>query len=94
MEVTDIYGYLRAQANELGSRIIEMYPPLQSTTDRVPGELSTLLRSALPAQAIAIGGLAKHLRSARARALSPNAVRARHLWHWASRMFSRLEPFW
>jgi hypothetical protein len=43
-----------------------MYPPLQTTTDEIPGALSTLLRSALPAQAIAIGGLAKHLRSARA----------------------------
>jgi len=53
----DIYGYLRAQANELGSRILEMYPPLQSTTDEVPPELSTLLRRPLPAQAIAIGGL-------------------------------------
>ena len=66
MEVMDIYGYLRTQANELGSRILEMYPPLQSTTDQVPGQLSTLLRSALPAQAIAIGGLAKHLQRARA----------------------------
>jgi hypothetical protein len=66
MEATDIYGYLRAQANELGSRILEMYPPLQSTTDEVPSELSTLLRRPLPAQAIAIGGLAKHFRSSRA----------------------------
>jgi hypothetical protein len=56
VEFTDIYTYLRAQANELGSRILESYPPLQSTTDEVPAELSTLLRSALPAQAIAIGG--------------------------------------
>ncbi len=30
MEVTDIYGYLRAQANELGSRILESYPRLDS----------------------------------------------------------------
>jgi hypothetical protein len=66
VELTDIYAYLRAQANELGSRILESYPPLQSTTDQVPGDLSTLLRSALPAQAVAIGGLAKHLRAARA----------------------------
>jgi hypothetical protein len=62
----DIYAYLRAQACELGSRILEMYPPLQSTTDEIPDDLSTLLRTALPAQAIAIGGLAKHLRSAHA----------------------------
>ena len=66
MDATDIYAYLRANASELGARIIEMYPPLQSTTDEIPGDLSTLLRSPLPAQTIAIGGLAKHLRSARA----------------------------
>ncbi|HEY2471661.1 MAG TPA: hypothetical protein VGI45_27990 [Terracidiphilus sp.] len=66
MEATDIYAYLRAHAGELGSRILESYSPLQSTTDEVPSELSTLLRTPLPAQAIAIGGLAKHFRSARA----------------------------
>ena len=27
MEVTDIYGYLRSLANELGSRILESYCP-------------------------------------------------------------------
>ena len=66
MEPTDIYGYLRAHARELGERILEMYPPLQSTTNEIPCELSTLLRTSLPAQAIAIGGLVKHLRAARA----------------------------
>lgn len=66
MEAADIYGYLRAQANELRSRILEMYPLLQSTIGEVPPELSTLLRTPLPAQAIAIGGLAKHFRSSRA----------------------------
>ena len=66
MEATDIYSYLRANAGELGARILEMYPPLQSTNDEVPAELSILLREPLPAQAIAIGGLVKHLKSARA----------------------------
>jgi len=66
MEITDIYGYLRINAGELGMRILEMYPPLQRTTDEIPRELSTLLRAPLPAQAIAIGGLAKHFRSSRA----------------------------
>jgi len=64
--IIDIATYLRAQAGELGARILESFPPLQSTTDDVPGELSTLLRAPLPAQAIAIGGLAKHLKTARA----------------------------
>ena len=66
MEPTDIYGYLRANAGELGERILAMHPPLQSTADEIPAELSTLLRKPLPAQAIAIGGLAKHLRKAHA----------------------------
>ena len=66
MEPTDIYSYLRHHSSELGSRILEMYPPLQSTTEEVPPELSSLLRKPLPAQAIAIGGLVKHLRTSRA----------------------------
>ena len=66
MEPTDIYGYLRAQAGELGHRILSMYPPLQTTTDALPAELSTLLRAPLTAQAIAISGLVKHLKSGRA----------------------------
>jgi len=32
VEATDIYGYLRAQAGELGARILELVPPAQSTT--------------------------------------------------------------
>jgi len=66
MEATDIYSYLRHYSPELGERILEMHPPLQSTTEVAPPELSTLLRNPLPAQAIAIGGLAKHLRTSRA----------------------------
>jgi hypothetical protein len=61
-----IYSYLRHHASELGARILEMYPPLQSTTDEVPAKLSSLLRKPLPAQAVAIGGLAKRLKTARA----------------------------
>jgi hypothetical protein len=66
VEATDIYDYLRVHASELGSRILESYPPLQSMTDEVPAELSALLRTPLPAQAIAIGGLSKHLKYVRA----------------------------
>jgi len=62
--LTDIATYLRNHSSELGSRILEMYPPLQSTTQEVPSELSTLLRKPLPAQAVAIGGLATHLKNA------------------------------
>ena len=63
--ITDIATYLRAHAVELGSRILETYPPLQGTKDRVAPSIATLLRKALPAQALAITGTAKYLRKAK-----------------------------
>ena len=59
------FDYLRSHAAELGSRILETYPPLQSTKDPVAPSLATLLRQALPAQALAITGTAKYLRQAK-----------------------------
>src|SRR5271165_2177330 len=64
METT--FDYLRAHAVELGSRILETYPPLQGTKDPVAPCIATLLRKALPAQALAITGTAKYLRKAKA----------------------------
>jgi len=64
METT--FDYLRAHAAELGSRIPETYPPLQSTKDPLAPAISSLLRKALPAQALAITGTAKYLRQAKA----------------------------
>jgi SNF2 family DNA or RNA helicase len=64
METT--FDYLREHAAELGSRILENYPPLQSTKDPVAARIATLLRKALPAQALAITGTAKYLRKAKA----------------------------
>ncbi|MDT8069197.1 MAG: hypothetical protein ROO76_13610, partial [Terriglobia bacterium] len=63
---TDVYSYLRTHATELGSRILETYPPLQSTKDPVALPIASLLRKALPAQALAITGTAKYLRRAKA----------------------------
>jgi len=63
METT--FDYLRAYATLLGSRIIETYPPLQSTKDPVAAPIASLLRKALPAQALAITGTAKYLRKAK-----------------------------
>ena len=54
-----IFGYLRAHAHELSTRILETYPPLQSTKDPVAPSLAALLRKALPAQALAITGHCK-----------------------------------
>jgi hypothetical protein len=64
METT--FDYLRTYATLLGSRILETYPPLQSTKDPVAPRIATLLRKALPAQALAITGTAKYLRKAKA----------------------------
>ena len=64
MEPT-IYSYLRHHASELGARILEMYPPLQAGSDPTPPGLKELLRSPLPAQAVAVGGLVKHLHTAK-----------------------------
>jgi len=64
MEST-IYSYLRHHAGELGTRILEMYPPLQAVSDPTPEGLKELLRPPLPAQAVAVGGLVKHLRTAK-----------------------------
>ena len=64
--IVDIASYLRANANELGSRILSTFPPLQNTTDPVAPRIATMLRKALPAQALAITGTAKYLRTAKA----------------------------
>ena len=64
METT--FDYLRQFGPMLAERILETYPPLQSTKDPVAPSLATLLRKALPAQALAITGTAKYLRKANA----------------------------
>ena len=46
--------------------ILNTFPPLQSTKDPVAPRIATLLRKALPAQALAITGTAKYLRKAKA----------------------------
>ena len=59
------FQYLRAMAPELGARIVQTYPALQSPKDAPAAALRTLLRTPLPAQALAITGLAKYLKQAR-----------------------------
>jgi len=60
-ELATYHDYLRAYSTELGSRIVEMYPPLQGTKDPIAPELKSLLRRPLPAQAMTITGSAKYL---------------------------------
>ena len=55
------FSYLRTYSHELGSRILEMYPPVQGPDDPLAPEIATLLRQPLPAQALTISGLAKTL---------------------------------
>jgi SNF2 family DNA or RNA helicase len=64
--IIDIASYLRAHASELSDRILSTFPPLQNTTDPVAPRIATMLRKALPAQALAITGTAKYLRKAKA----------------------------
>jgi hypothetical protein len=64
METT--FDYLRQFGPLLAERILETYPPLQSTKDPVAPGLSELLRKPLAAQAVAITGTAKYLRNAKA----------------------------
>jgi hypothetical protein len=63
--VETYYDYLRTYAPSLGSRIVEMYPPLQSPNDPIAAPIATLLRKPLPAQALTISGLAKALKTSR-----------------------------
>jgi hypothetical protein len=63
--ITDSYTYLRTFSQELGARIVEMYPPLQGPNDPLPPALKPLLRQPLPAQALTISDVAKHLKRAR-----------------------------
>jgi hypothetical protein len=63
--VETYYDYLRQHSQELGARILELYPPVQGPDDPLAPEIASLLRKPLPAQAITISGLAKALESSR-----------------------------
>jgi hypothetical protein len=63
--VDTYFEYLRTYSQELGWRIVEMYPPVQGPNDPIARQVATLLRKPLPAQALTITGLAKHLKTAR-----------------------------
>ena len=64
-EITDIYGYLRHHAAELGERIVSSYAALHQVEDRPSPRIDTLLRQPFPAQTLAIMGLAKRWELAR-----------------------------
>jgi len=67
--ITDIPTYLRAHAQELRDRILQSYPPLHAIDDPPSPLISKLLRKPFPAQTLAIMGLVRRWRAARAGAV-------------------------
>ena len=67
--ITDIPTYLRAHAQELGTRILESHPPLHSVDAPPSPMISKLLRKPYPAQTLAIMGLVRRWQQARAGAV-------------------------
>lgn len=67
--ITDIATYLRANAQELGDRILESYPPLHSIDDPPSPVIGKLLRKPYSSQILAIMGLVRRWQQARAGAV-------------------------
>jgi superfamily II DNA or RNA helicase len=65
LQLSNIYDYMRANAVELGERILSTYPPLHQVEDRPSPLLDGLLRRPFPAQTLAIMGLVKRWELAR-----------------------------
>lgn len=68
-DIDSISSYLRAWAPELGERILETYPPLQSFEDVPSPRVGQLLRKPFPAQTLAIMGVVKRWNEARGAAV-------------------------
>jgi hypothetical protein len=64
-----ISDYLRADAQELGDRILESYPPLHSVDNPSSPIIGKLLRKPYPAQTLAIISLVRRWQQARAGAV-------------------------
>ncbi len=67
--ITDIPTYLRAQAQELGDRILQSCPPLHSIDEPPSPIIGKLLRKPCPAQTLAIMGLVRRWQQAKAGAV-------------------------
>ncbi len=64
-QFSNIYDYMRANAVELGERILSTYPALHQVSDPPSSRLGVLLRQPFPAQTLAIMGLVKRWELAR-----------------------------
>ena len=64
-----IAEYLRRSSQELGERILKIYPALQAPDDSVSERFNSLLRSPFAAQRLAVMGIVKRWEQARAAAV-------------------------
>ena len=64
-----IAEYLSCFSQELGDRILQIYPALQAPQDPVSERFKTLLRSPFAAQRLAVMGIVKRWHRARAAAV-------------------------
>jgi len=64
-----IAEYLSCFSQELGDRILQIYPALQSPQDPVSGRFNTLLRSPFAAQRLAVMGIVKRWHRAKTAAV-------------------------
>jgi superfamily II DNA or RNA helicase len=64
-----IAEYLRRSSQELGERILKIYPALQAPDDPVSDRFNSLLRSPFAAQRLAVMGIVKRWEQARAAAV-------------------------
>jgi len=64
-----IAEYLRRSSQELGERILKIYPALQAPDDPVSERFNSLLRSPFAAQRLAVMGIVKRWEQARAAAV-------------------------
>jgi superfamily II DNA or RNA helicase len=64
-EMTNIYDYMRGNANLLATRILEEFPALHRFEDPISPWIDRLLRRPFPAQTIAIMGVVKRWQKAR-----------------------------
>jgi hypothetical protein len=62
--IATVFDYMRTFAGDLGSRIVESYPPLHAPGDPVSPRMKELLRKPLRAQELAIMGTVKYLQRA------------------------------
>ena len=81
-----IAEYLSCFSQELGDRILQVYPALQAPQDLVSERFKTLLRSPFAAQRLAVMGIVKRWHRAKPLRSLRNAAPARHSWRFPRSM--------